>query len=80
VVYKNLITLLYLTEDQKAKKHEFGCRFYVRGEFLKYVKDFKIINERICYWRLKSKLLACTSINVHAPTNKKNRRGKRRNL
>ena len=29
------------------KKHEFRCGFYVRGEFLKYVEDFKIINERI---------------------------------
>jgi len=32
-----------------SKKHEFGCRFYIRGEFLKYVKGLKIINERICY-------------------------------
>ena len=40
----------------------------MRGEFLKYVKDFKIINERICYLRLKAK---CTSINVHTPTNEK---------
>ena len=39
----------------KAKKHEFGCRLYVRREILKYVKDFKIINERICYLRLKAK-------------------------
>jgi len=31
----------------QSKKLEFGCRFYVRGEFLKYVKDFKITNERI---------------------------------
>jgi exonuclease III len=30
----------------ERKKHEFGCGFYVSGEFLKYVKDFKIINER----------------------------------
>jgi exonuclease III len=27
------------------KKHECGCEFYVNGELLKYVKDFKIINE-----------------------------------
>jgi hypothetical protein len=27
----------------------------VRGEFLIYVKDFKIINERIHYLRLKAK-------------------------
>ena len=51
--------------------YEFGCRFYVRGEFLKYVKDFKIINERVCYLRLKAKWFSCTLINVPAPRNKK---------
>jgi len=44
---------------------------YVRGEFLKYVKDLKIINKRICYLRLKAKWFSCILINVHAPTNKK---------
>jgi len=55
----------------ESKKHEFGCSFYVSGEFLKYVKDFKIINERICCLRLKAKWFSCTLINVHAPTNEK---------
>ena len=32
-----------------SKKHEFGCRFYVRGKFFKYVKDFKIINEKMLF-------------------------------
>jgi antitoxin component YwqK of YwqJK toxin-antitoxin module len=32
----------------ESKKHEFVCGFYVSGEFLKYVKDFKIINEGMC--------------------------------
>jgi len=36
---------------------------------LKYVKDFKIINERICCLRLKAKWFSCTQINVPAPTN-----------
>jgi len=54
----------------ESKKHEFGCKFYVK-EFLKYVKDFKIVNERICYLSLKAKWLSCTLINVHAPTNEK---------
>ena len=36
------------------KKHEFVCGFHVRGEFLKFVKDFKITNERICYLRFKT--------------------------
>ena len=55
----------------ESKKHEFGCGFYGSGEFLKYVKDFKIINERICCLRLKVKWFSCTLINVHAPTNEK---------
>ena len=33
------------SSGSESKKHEFGWRFYVRGEFLKYVKDFKITNE-----------------------------------
>jgi len=45
--------------------------FYVCREFLKYVKDFKIINERICCLRLKAKWFSWTLINVHAPTNEK---------
>ena len=57
-----------------SKKHEFGCRFYVRGEFLKHIKDFKIINERICYLRLKDKSFSSTLINVHAPTNKQKKK------
>jgi hypothetical protein len=44
---------------------------YVRGEFSKCVKDFIIINERICCLRLKSKWFSCTLINLHAPINKK---------
>jgi len=43
----------------------------VKGEFLKYVKDFKTINERLCWLRLKAKWFSCTLINVHAPTNEK---------
>ena len=41
----------------------------MKRELLKYVKNFKIINERICYLRLKTKWFSCTLINVHAPTN-----------
>ena len=32
------------------------------------VKDFKIINERICCLRLKAKWFSCTLINVHVLT------------
>jgi len=55
----------------ESKKHECGCGFYVKGEFLIYVKDFKIVNERICYLRLKAKWFSCPLINVRAPTNEK---------
>jgi exonuclease III len=55
--------------ELESKKHEFGCGFYVRGEFLKYVKNFKIINESIRCLRLKAKWFSSTLINVHAPTN-----------
>ena len=64
----------------ESKKNEFGCGFYVRGEFLKYVEDFEILNERICYLRLKTKWFSCTLINVHAPTDEKNRWDKTRIL
>ena len=53
------------------RKHDFGCRFYVKGELLKYVKDFKIVNERICYLRPRTKWLSRTLINVYAPTYEK---------
>jgi hypothetical protein len=56
--------------EQKAKKHEFGFGFCVRAIFLKYVKDFKITNEKICYLRPKTKWFSCTLINVHSPTYK----------
>jgi len=58
--------------ELESKKQEFGCSFYVSGEFLKYAEDFKIINERICCLRLKAKWFSCTLRNVHALTNGKN--------
>jgi len=74
ILFYNELSKLALTlfnSRSVSKKHEFGCRFYVRCEFLKYVKDFKIINERICYLRLKAKWFSCTLINTRAKTNKK---------
>jgi exonuclease III len=59
------------SSGSESKKHEFGCRFYVRGEFYKYVEDFKIKNERISCLRLKAKWFSCTLINIHSPTNEK---------
>jgi hypothetical protein len=43
----------------------------VKGELLKYVNDFKIINERLCWMRLKAEWFSCTLINVHVSTNEK---------
>ena len=57
----------------ESKKQEFGCSFYVSGEFLKYVKDLKIINERKCCLRLKAKCFSCTLINGQAPTDGKHK-------
>jgi len=44
----------FLNSGSESKKHEFHCGFYVRGEFLKYVKDFKIINEKNMLFAIKS--------------------------
>ena len=51
-----------LNNGLQSKKHEFGCGFYVSGELLKYVKDFKIISEVICCLRLKAKWFSCTLV------------------
>ena len=73
-------TFTLFNSGLKNKKLEFGCGIYVTGEFLNFIKDFKIINERICYLRLKTKWFSCSLINVHAPTNEKNRGNERRFL
>jgi hypothetical protein len=64
----------------ESKQHECGCGFCVRGEFLKYVQDFKIISGRICYLRLKAKWFFCTLIKMHMNEKEKNIRGKGRIL
>jgi hypothetical protein len=64
-------TLLNSGSERKKKKHQFGCKFNAKGEFLKYLKEFKIINERMFYLKLKAKWFACTLINVQAPKEKK---------
>jgi exonuclease III len=63
-------TFALFNSESEIKKHEYGCGFYVGGELLKYVKDFTIVDERICSLRLKDKWFSCTLINVHAPRNK----------
>jgi plasmid rolling circle replication initiator protein Rep len=68
---KKFDNLTIFNSGLENKKHEFGWRFYVKGEFLKYVKDFIIMNERLCWLRLKAKRFSCTLINVNTPTNEK---------
>ena len=46
-------------------------QFLCKWRIFKYVKGFKIINERICCLRLKAKWFSGTLVNVHAPTSKK---------
>ena len=74
MVFKKFDNFSLFNSGLESKKHEFGCGIYVSGEFLKYVKDFKIINERICCLRLKAEWFLCALISVHAPTNKKKKR------
>ena len=71
MISKNLDNFALFSSGLESKKHEFCCGFYVSGEFLKYIKDFKITNERICCLRLIAKWFSCTLINVPAPTNEK---------
>jgi len=69
-VIQNFDKFALFSSGLESEKHEFGCSFYVSGEFLKYVKYFKIINERICCLRSKAKWFSYTLINIHAPANK----------
>jgi hypothetical protein len=42
---KKFDNIIIFNSDLEYKKHEFGCGFYMKEEFLKYVKYFKIINK-----------------------------------
>jgi len=42
VVQKKFDNFTLFNSRSESQKHEFGCRIYVRGEFLEYVKDFKL--------------------------------------
>jgi hypothetical protein len=33
---------IMIQKKDREKKHEFGCRFYVRGEFLNMLKTLKL--------------------------------------
>ena len=39
----------------KDIKHELSVGFYVRNGRLEYIEDFKMINERVCYLKIKSR-------------------------
>jgi hypothetical protein len=62
------------------KKHELGCGFYVKGEFLKYVKDFKAIKKKIMLAEIKGKMVFLY-FDKRACANKwKNQKRQKRNL
>jgi hypothetical protein len=71
VVLKKFDNFTIFSTGLENKNLEFGCGFYVKGEFLKHVKNFKIKNERLCWLRLKAIWFSNTLINVHVPTNEK---------
>lgn len=52
-------------------RHEFGTGFVIRERMMGSVMDFKPVNERICYMRLRGKLYNISMLSVHAPTEEK---------
>jgi hypothetical protein len=54
LLYSSIIYLILQKQEIIKYVKYTGCGFYVIGEILKYVKNFKIINKRICYFEMKS--------------------------
>jgi hypothetical protein len=52
-----------------ANNHEFGTAFLVDSKFNHMVKDFTLINERLCIIRIKGRFFNYSLMNIHAPTN-----------
>jgi exonuclease III len=53
--FQKFVNFAIFNSGFENKKHKFGCRFYVKREFLKHFNGFKIINKRLCWLRLKAK-------------------------
>lgn len=60
-----------LRSGGESNKHKLGVAFIVDRKIKKKVLDFKPINERICYLRLKTKFFNLSIINAHAETEDK---------
>jgi hypothetical protein len=52
-----------------ANHHEFGTAFLVDSKFNHMVKNFTLINERLCVIRIKGRFFNYSLINIYAPTN-----------
>lgn len=57
----------YILFGDCGDKHEFGTGFYVKGEIMSTVKEFKSISNRISYITIAAKWFDITVINGHAP-------------
>ena len=62
-------TLCYSDKEKGVRK--FGVAFVVERNMERNVLDFKAIDERICVLRIKTKFKNMSLINVHAPTEEK---------
>jgi hypothetical protein len=52
-----------------ANYHEFGTAFLVDSKFNHMVKNFVLINERLCVIRIKGRFFNYSLINIHVPKN-----------
>lgn len=55
----------------KNGRHEFGTGFVIRNNLVQNILNFKPINERICYIRMKGERYNTSIISAHAPTEEK---------
>lgn len=54
-----------------GKQSSFGTGFLIRDDIKEMIIDYKVINERISYIRIKGGFRKYMIVNVHAPTNDK---------
>lgn len=62
-------TIFY--SGNKNGKHEFGTGFVIKDSLVQNILNFKPINERICYIRMKGVQYNVSIISAHAPTEEK---------
>jgi len=64
-------TLFYSGKEEGTR--EFGVAFIIERNMKRNVLDFKAVDEQICVLRIKTKFQSISFINVHAPTEEKER-------